>query len=226
MLAVVCVYWEGSFRGREKIYTPEWVYKLKSMTERNLSMDHSFICFTNVPEKFDKTVKTVKLINNWPGWWSKVEIFKPGAFADFSKVLYLDLDVVVLKDLDSLFNYDNDFAILGTGKGELRYETDGKMTIQRYNSSVMCFTPDTYSVIYTDFSEDVMNRLRGDQDWIGTCFHNLKHFPKGWIVKLRDLKGTNPSEKTKIVMCMDGKNTPLKTKSAAKRYEWIYNVWR
>lgn len=231
MKAVACVYWEGKFRNREKIYSPEWVYKLKKMVTKQMPVDNAFrfICFTNVPEKFNDTMETVPLVHNWPGWWSKIELFKPGVFdKTIDKVLYLDLDVVVLRPLKALFDYDNSFAILGTGNGSIHYEKDGKRTIQLYNSSVMCFIPDKYNLIYEEFLEDsdgIMKFVRGDQDWIGVCYTNLKHYPDGWIVKLRDLRGKEPGRDTKIVMCMNGRKAPLKNKSAAEQYKWISDVW-
>jgi hypothetical protein len=226
MIAVVCVYWEGVFRGRERIYSPEWVYKLESMVKRNLTLLHSFTCFTNVPEKFDN-MQTVRLINNWPGWWSKLEIFKPGIFPiGTEKILYLDLDLVILQNLESLINFNSKFTLLGIGKGQVNHEKDGKMTIRRYNSSVMCFNPNIYSLLYTKFSENIMEICRGDQDWIGSCFEDLDTFPKKWIVKLRDLGKSVPEKDTKIVMCMEGARSPLKNKSAAKRYKWVNDIWK
>lgn len=45
-------------------------------------------------------VKTLPLYYGWPGWWSKLEVFRPDITGE---LLYLDLDTVVLGDL-SEFN--------------------------------------------------------------------------------------------------------------------------
>jgi hypothetical protein len=37
--------------------------------------------------------------NNWPGWWSKMEIFRPDIAGDF---LYFDLDTVIVGDLSDI----------------------------------------------------------------------------------------------------------------------------
>lgn len=42
----------------------------------------------------------VPLEHHWPGWWSKMELFRPDLAGDF---LYMDLDTVVRGPLDDLF---------------------------------------------------------------------------------------------------------------------------
>ncbi|MCK2183510.1 glycosyltransferase [Halomonas getboli] len=46
-------------------------------------------------------VPTVPLAHNWPGWWAKLELFRPDIAGD---LLYLDLDTVVLGDLAPLID--------------------------------------------------------------------------------------------------------------------------
>lgn len=40
------------------------------------------------------------LTENWPGWWSKMELFQPGLLT--GPVLYLDLDTLIVGDLHEL----------------------------------------------------------------------------------------------------------------------------
>lgn len=44
-------------------------------------------------------VNTLPLRHNWPGWWAKMELFRPEITSD---LLYLDLDTVVVGPLDDL----------------------------------------------------------------------------------------------------------------------------
>ncbi len=44
------------------------------------------------------------------GWWNKLYLFKPGTLE--GRVLYMDLDTVIIGDLDPLAEYDGRFAIL------------------------------------------------------------------------------------------------------------------
>ena len=54
------------------------------------------VCLSDVPVE---GVKTIPLSQNWPGWWSKLELFRPDIEGD---LLYFDLDTVVLGAVDEL----------------------------------------------------------------------------------------------------------------------------
>ena len=95
MLTVACVLRSGG------IYTPEWPQRLQRQVEANLSQDHNFVCLSDMEVE---GVETIGLRHDWPGWWSKIELFEPGLFG--GPVLYLDLDCVVVGRLDDLFDYD------------------------------------------------------------------------------------------------------------------------
>ena len=112
MRIFACVYWEGKFRGREKVYSPEWVYILKAMCERSTNAPFKFVCLTNVPDKFDETVETIPLLHNWRGWWSKLELFRSDLFEEGDRVFYLDLDSVIVGNIEPFFNFKSDFAIM------------------------------------------------------------------------------------------------------------------
>jgi hypothetical protein len=91
MLTIACV-----LRSRDsEIYNPEWVYKLKNSVARNLTLPHRFVCLTDVPLDCEHVMLTAGA----DGWWSKIQLFKPKLFN--YETLYLDLDVVISKSLDS-----------------------------------------------------------------------------------------------------------------------------
>ena len=98
MLTVLCVLRTG------EEYTPEWVRKLRDGVARNLTVPHTFKCLADV----DVPCERIPLVHNWPGWWSKLELFR---VVD-GPTLYLDLDTVVTGSLDHLSNLDMDFAML------------------------------------------------------------------------------------------------------------------
>ena len=62
---------------------------------------HRFVCFSDVPVPCER----VPLMYGWPGWWSKMELFRPRVFTPTDVVLYLDLDVVVTGRLTGLFTH-------------------------------------------------------------------------------------------------------------------------
>lgn len=79
-------------------YTDDYVYRLKAMVERNLSLPFSFVCLS------DRAIPNIDCYLtpvNWPGWWQKLYLFE--AAKDIGgHHLYFDLDVVISGPLDSL----------------------------------------------------------------------------------------------------------------------------
>jgi hypothetical protein len=157
MLSVVCVLKAGRFdQGVYKDgYTPDDVLRLRNMVTANLHIPHRFICFSDVGVPCER----IPLKNNWPGWWSKIEIFSE-VFDD--TVLYIDLDTVIAGDITHFAEYNHRFTML---------KDFSKWDIP--NSGLMAWNGD-YSFLYKTFTKgkdkymieyNKMPRL-GDQSFI------------------------------------------------------------
>lgn len=132
-LTVVCVN-IGNYLGRGE----EYVAKLRSMVSRHLKIRHEFLCMMR---------------SNYPGWWSKVELFKPGRFT--GRMLYIDLDSVIVGPLEPIVE----------SRGILHL-TQWGWKKHSYGSGVMVWDAGEHTEIYEKFTPEVMKRLRGDQDWM------------------------------------------------------------
>ncbi len=118
MLTVTCVLKSGG------IYDATWVGRLRTGVARHLPLAHRFVCFSDVAVPCGR----IKLEHDWPGWWSKIEIFRmPGP------VLYLDLDTAIVGDLTDIANVAiiSGFTILqdfyradGFGSGVMAWSGD------------------------------------------------------------------------------------------------------
>lgn len=106
MSTVACVLRTGG------IYTPEWVRKLALGVQTWTSPTPRIVCLTDMDtralEMAAPGVEAVGLKQDWPGWWSKLELFR--VFT--GPVLYLDLDTLVVGPLDELVAYDGPLAML------------------------------------------------------------------------------------------------------------------
>ncbi len=100
-------------------YDVGWFYALKRGLLRHLSIEYraptpgplepgtwTLWCLTDL----SVGRAGIPLEHGWPGWWSKVEIFRPGLFEGL--VLYLDLDTLVVDDLAPLAEYSGRLAML------------------------------------------------------------------------------------------------------------------
>jgi hypothetical protein len=154
---VVCVL-KG---GRE--FFADHVWRLESQVRAHSPVDTRFTCLTDRTADVGPAIAR-PLAHGWPGWWSKLEVFKlPGP------CLYLDLDVNITGSLVPLLEAAaiHDFIALAD------FWVEGP---HRLNSSVMGWSGDL-SWLYREFADApdafmaaYKTRERwGDQRFIADC---------------------------------------------------------
>lgn len=159
MLNVVCVKWGD-------LYSADYVNKLYDMVTRNLGENviGKFICFTDDCIDIYPQIEARLLPGNLVGWWNKLYLFKEGLFPKGDRIIYLDLDTVIVGSLDEIFSFDDSFAIL-----EDFYRKGG------LQSSIMGWEADSYTDIYKDYEDQEFPNLEGgDQEFIENFFNYLK----------------------------------------------------
>jgi hypothetical protein len=118
-----------------------------------LTMPHRFVCLSDV----DVPCERIPLEHGWPGWWSKIELFRL-----VRPTLYFDLDTAIVGDLTNLAQHAM------TGRFTMLQDFYAP---DHYGSGVMSWSGDT-SVIYREFAtipEVHMKKQRarmGDQAFI------------------------------------------------------------
>lgn len=143
--------------GKPTVYTPEHVERLREQVAQHLDRPYDFVVVDDASR---------------PGWWAKLDLFRPGCFR--GRVLYLDLDVTVVGSLDPLVDFEAGFA------------APRDPSYLGINSSVMVWDADAPGLerIWYDFDLDWgMQRRGGDQRWIWHCTHGLHYartFPPRW----------------------------------------------
>ncbi|MFO0270395.1 MAG: hypothetical protein ACK53W_07670 [Gemmatimonadota bacterium] len=158
MLTVICVLKSGG------IYDAEWVRKLRDGVARHLGLSHRFVCLSDM----DVPCERIALQHDWPGWWSKIELFRPGVVT--GPTLYVDLDNLPVGDLSPLTDCPHDFAMLRN------------FNRPEYASScVMWFKDKAPAQVYEKFAADPQGWMTfhvkhrdgpylGDQAFIWDCF--------------------------------------------------------
>lgn len=99
-LTVACLKWGSK-------YSVDYVNILHSMVRRHLSVPHRFVCLTEDPTGID--CETLPIAPNLPTWWGKLTLFGhpvPG------RILYLDLDTVIVAGIDAFAAYDGPFCLI------------------------------------------------------------------------------------------------------------------
>ena len=214
-LTVACVWVKGNVD-----YGVEYVSRLKAMCARHLVTPFRFVCFTDRPDVVSAIGDAVPihLPRGMFGWWSKVEMFNPQHGLK-GRVVYLDLDTLVVDDLGPIVHFPADFALVphaGTFNGK-----NGLAVVKRFNSSVMVWDAGTKDHIYENWTPSVTKRLHGDQDWIGETCPDAAAMPLAWFPRLSELGGEPPKvPPAKVVLAKKPKNF-----EAAKRFQWVNEAW-
>lgn len=137
-------------------YRPEHVAALRDQCLRH-APPHQFVCLTDLHGHLD--CLTVALQHDWPGWWSKMEVFRlPGP------VLYLDLDTVLRQDIGPIIELArrDRFVVL-------RDFYRGRVQLNAMQSAMM-FWPGDMSHLYREFAAEPRFYVGGDQEWLEQHF--------------------------------------------------------
>lgn len=163
-------------------YSSEYVNRLHTMVRRNLTLDFTFVCFTENAKGIDPEIKILPLPEiPATGWWYKPMFFNP-KFPIKGTMLYLDLDLIIFRNIDRLFNYEiGKFCIIRD------FNRIHIKNFQKMNSSVFRINTGQYPHIYEEFIADpqrISRRYHGDQDWIFAQlngYDNYTYWPDEWI---------------------------------------------
>jgi len=147
---------------------------LYNMVSRHLHEPHRFICITDDP-------KHIKC-ETYPLWDNPVEIngrnnyTKLRLFKDAhlfgERIMYLDLDTLILDDISHLARYADDFVIC-KGRGA------------KYNSSYYLLKSGTHQHVWDNFTKDSpayvksLNKAGTDQVWISDQVKDARTVGRG-----------------------------------------------
>lgn len=219
MVNVCCVWVKANVP-----YGVEYVANLRAMVKKHLTRTYRLWCLTDRPLQLPYGVAPIPIAHDKTlfGWWAKVQMFRHGLFQ--GRVLYLDLDSLIVTSLDPIVDFPASLALLphqGTFTG--RYKGKQREIVPRFNSSVMVWDADSAAAtsLYRDWDPSIADRLHGDQDWIGERVPYAATMPAEWFPRLSMLEGNPPSAEAKVVLCKVPKNT-----IAADLYPWVNDVWR
>lgn len=206
MLDVVTVLRDGGG------YSAEWVRKLRDGVSRHFPT-HRFRCLSDVEVPCER----IPLEEDWPGWWAKISLFKPGVID--RPTLYLDLDTVIVGKVEP--RIDVDFAMLTSF-----------WTPEMVGSGVMWFDK-VPTGVYTKFARQADAYMKhhdrtaagtyvGDQAFIWDAMgHSVKrindHLPGIYSYKLHCKKRLPPDAS---IVCFHGK-----PKLPEVEAPWITEHW-
>ena len=220
MITVLCVWVDDK-------YPVEYVERLRNMVARHLPLPHRFICMTDKPYEVPEGVTPLVLdkaevspgFKHWPGWWSKMNVFRP---FNHDRRLYFDLDTVIVDDLTPLAEWDGPFGICENFTKLAGQDSHGC----NYGSCVMSLAPGFGYGIFEAFrnrDQHLHEYPGGDQQFVEVAYPNATHLqnvmPKGYFLGYRDLTDTRPADAAIVVFA--GANKPDNCE-----HQWIRDTWK
>jgi hypothetical protein len=214
-LTVACVWVQGHVP-----YDVAYVARLASMVRRALGRPYTFVCLTDQPRHVPSDVTPIAVPSPRPlkGWWSKIELFRPSRFT--GRVLFLDLDSLVMNRLDAIVDYPAAFALV-PHTGTFSEGRHGPTIVKRFNSSAMVWDADTQPHLFTRWTPTVAARLWGDQDWLGEQLLEAAAMPIAWFPRVSQIADGPVPADAKVVLCKKPKNVV-----AARQWPWVQEVWQ
>ena len=171
---ILCVKWGNK-------YISEYVNVLKSMIARHTTVPYQFHCMTENKTGLHNDVNVIPLPkgDHIKTWWSKLAMFQ-NDIGIKGTILYLDLDVIVFRNIDELFKYNPGKFMIIRDFNRCRVK-DWKQS----NSSIMRWDTGTMNYLWNDFNSNpsqAIGKMHGDQDWImKRAKDDINHWPDEWI---------------------------------------------
>ena len=210
---VICIKWGSKFGA-------EYVNKLHRMVEKNLTIPHRFVCFTDNAEgiedgveirplpKFDENEKIPDKA------WRKLSLFNKELSDLKGTALFLDLDIVIKSNLDAFCEEEGEFLIFK--EWDFPKDIIGNSSVFRFEIGVH---PDILENFYNE-GDDIRDRYKNEQAFLSYEMHRkgiLKYWNKDWCVSfkrnclqpfpLNFIKEPNDPENAKIIV-FHGRPTP------------------
>lgn len=173
---IICMKWGDK-------YGADYVNKLYSMVSRNLSLPFLMTCFTDNHQGINSEIN----IQSLPAMdlppeapergWNKLSTFQENLGSLQGDALFLDLDVVIVSNIDELFSYPAEFAIIQDAK--LKRKDIG-------NSSVYRFKIGKHQAVLENFQNNfssIQSKYRNEQAYLSDEIRrtsSLTFWPKAW----------------------------------------------
>jgi hypothetical protein len=145
----------GNYLGRGREYLAKLFRDVRLHTQAPLRC----VCLTDDPRDLPPSVEPLLPEPGLTGWWHKLALFRPGLFRAGERILYFDLDAVIVGDLTDFAAWRGEFAILRDF-----YHPEHMC------SAVMAWQAGALDHIWTRWDRGGRPQFdrRGDQRWIET----------------------------------------------------------
>ena len=173
---VVCMKWGDR-------YGPEWVNRLYGMVARNTTWTIRFVCFTDDDRGIRSEVECqpmppVEFDRKLGKYWPKLGLMQAGLGGLEGMTLFLDLDLVILDNIDPLFEIEGRFLIVKEWKDpHLGY---GNSSVVRYFIGREQGVLDKFYA--TPEREIIETYASKEQNFLTKAVEDVSFWPEDWCI--------------------------------------------
>ena len=156
---VLCMKWGSK-------YGADYVNRLYNMVKRHTTIDFQMVCLTDRTEGINPEVQCfpippLALPEGSPErGWNKLSTFEPDLYGLKGNLLFLDLDVVIVDNIDDFFSYPGEFLIIHDWKRPWR--VTGNSSVYRFKLGTF---PDILPYFRENFKE-ISHKFRNEQEYL------------------------------------------------------------
>jgi len=218
---IICAKWGTAFGCEE-------VNILHRACRANSSEPIRFICLTDDSTGFDPEIEVRPIPDiglcseDWytSGVWPKLALYAP-PLHDLGRVLFIDLDMMIVGSLDPFFDTDDGMRFLNVGPSWWKSHKDPG---QEPGTGIFTFSPGEQVGILETFTADLTGNManwRNEQDFVGAQVAELKYWPPGLVLSFKKhlcqrlgvglLKQPSPPPAGTAVVAFHGTPRPAET---------------
>lgn len=179
---VICINWGTK-------YGPPFINRLYGMVARNITPPFSFTCFTDSsagvrPEVRCEDLPPLDVVMpvGTLGIWPKARLWGPELAGLTGSVLFLDLDMVVVGNLDPFFEYGEPGDIILSRNPAKPLEKLGQTSLFRFPVGKLLPLQERFKAD----PQGVANEYRFEQRFVTrNAPGGIKLFPRGWVSHFR-----------------------------------------
>ncbi|TCO10924.1 glycosyltransferase family protein [Natronoflexus pectinivorans] len=240
---VICIKWGTKF-------DPEYINRLYSMVKRNLTLDFRFVCLTDDGNGIDPAIEVKDIpqtgisdFDERKPWvfghgWLKVASFVEKLHDLEGPTLFLDLDVVIVDNIDCLFQEEGEFLVI---KEWDKKDVTGNTSVYRFNAGTHS---DALEYLNNNMKK-VLSSVRNEQEFITGYMASqgkIKYWPAEWCVSFKRHCLPKPlgwfgtaeiPENSKVIVFHGKPNPPEAIKGISGKWyrrvapvKWIEEYWK
>ena len=183
---VICMKWGTAF-------APDYVNVLYSASRRAMRSPFRFVCLTDNPAGLAPGVETFGIPEiglepaEWyrRGAWPKIGLFDGHLHGLRGRGLFIDLDMMILRDLDAFFDHDRPFVGIDAGpdwgRGGATDKSELGTGIFAYDLGAHAEIPQTFR----HTKAQVFASLRNEQRFVEGQMPRVDYWPEGWVISFK-----------------------------------------